>query len=154
LQESGYFRAKLVQEKLITGGGIPYTIVRATQFFEFIGGIAQHSTSGQEVRLPSALMQPMSADDVAAAMADYTLGPALNRTVEIAGPDALGIDEAVRKFLVATGDARRVMTDIQAPYYGVKVSERALTPDHADRLAPTHFDAWLSQNAHSGAGAM
>src|SRR5205823_6408639 len=115
LEESGYFRAKLVQENLIVASGAPYTIVRATQFFEFIGGIAQEATKGQVVTLPSALMQPMSADDVAAAVADYTLGPALNRIVEIAGPEALGIDEIVRRFLSATGDARRVMTDKKAP---------------------------------------
>jgi uncharacterized protein YbjT (DUF2867 family) len=151
LQESGYFRAKLVQENLIKASGIPHTIVRATQFDEFIGGIAQEATDGQVVRLPSALMQPISADDVAAAMADYTLGPALNRIVEIAGPEALGIDEIVRRFLIATGDARRVITDEKAPYYGVKVSERSLTPDHADRLAPTHLDDWLGQHTHGGA---
>jgi uncharacterized protein YbjT (DUF2867 family) len=150
LQDSGYFRAKLVQENLIKAGGVPYTIVRATQFFEFIGGIAQASTEGQTVRLSSALMQPMSADDVAAAMVDYTLGPPLNRTVEVAGPDALGIDQAVQKFLTATHDARRVMTDVKAPYYGVKVSQKTLTPDNAERLAPTHLDDWLAQSAHAG----
>jgi uncharacterized protein YbjT (DUF2867 family) len=153
LQESGYFRAKLAQENLIKASRIPYTIVRATQFMEFIGGIAQHSTNGQEVRLPSALMQPISADDVAAALADYTLGPPQNRIVEIAGPEAMGIDEIVRRYLTATGDARRVMTDVQAPYYGVKVSQRSLTPDHADKLAPTHLDDWLGQQPHAGAGA-
>ena len=154
LQESGYFRAKLVQENLIAASSIPYTIVRATQFFEFIGGIAQEATKGQVVTVPSALMQPMSADDVAAAMADYALAPAVNRIVEIAGPDALGIDEIVRRFLIATGDARRVMTDVKAPYYGVKVSERSLTPDHADRLAPTHLNDWLGQHAHAGTVTM
>src|SRR5262249_25078000 len=95
LQESGYFRAKLDQENLIAASGIPYTIVRATQFFEFLGGIAQAGTSGQEVRLPAALMQPMSADDIAALLADYTVGRAMNRIVEIAGPEPMGIDEAV-----------------------------------------------------------
>jgi uncharacterized protein YbjT (DUF2867 family) len=154
LQDSGFFRAKLVQENLIKSSSIPYTIVRATQFMEFISGIAQYSTQGQEVRLPSALMQPISADDVATAMAEYALSPAQNRTVEIAGPDALGIDEIVRRYLTATGDARRVMTDVQAPYYGVKITERALTPDHADRLAPTHLEEWLGQQAHAGAAAM
>ena len=111
LQASGYFRAKLAQENLIAASGVPYTIVRATQFFEFMDGIARASTDGQVVRLPPALMQPMSADDVAAAVADYALGRPLNRVVEIAGPDALGIDESVRRFLIATGDARRVVTD-------------------------------------------
>jgi len=154
LQESGYFRAKLVQERLITDSGIPYTIVRATQFFEFLGGIAQVGTEGQVVRLPSALMQPISADDVAAALTDYAVGPPLNRIVEIAGPEALGIDEAARRFLIATGDARRVITDAQAPYYGVKVSERSLTPDKADRLGPARLDDWLGQHAHAGASTV
>jgi uncharacterized protein YbjT (DUF2867 family) len=148
LQESGYFRAKLAQEKLITGSGIPYTIVHATQFFEFIGGIAQAGADGQVIRLPAALMQPMAADDVAAALADYTLAPPLNRIVEIAGPEALGIDETVRRFLVATGDAWRVITDASAPYYGIKVSERTLVPDNPARLAPTRLDDWLGQHAH------
>jgi uncharacterized protein YbjT (DUF2867 family) len=151
LQESGYFRAKLVQENQIAASGIPYTIVRATQFFEFMGGIAQASTDGPVVRLPPALMQPISADDLAAALADYTLGPPLNRIVEIAGPEALRIDEAVRRFLSATGDARRVITDAKAPYYGVKVREKSLMPENIDRLAPTRFDDWLGQLAHAGA---
>ncbi|HXE51622.1 MAG TPA: SDR family oxidoreductase [Tepidisphaeraceae bacterium] len=149
LQESGYFRAKLDQEKLIAASGIPYTIVRATQFFEFMGGIAQASTDGNVVRLPAALMQPMAADDVAAAMADYALGPPLNRIVEIAGPEVMGVDEAVRRFLSATGDPRQVITDANAPYYGIQVSERALLPDHAARPGPTRFDDWLDQHAHS-----
>jgi uncharacterized protein YbjT (DUF2867 family) len=151
LQESGYFRAKLVQEKLIAGADIPYTIVHATQFFEFLGGIAQASTDGQVVRLPSEWMQPMSADDVAAALADYTLEPPLNRIVEIAGPESLGIDEAVRRYLTATGDARRVITDANAPYYGVKVNERSLLPDSAARLGTTSLDDWLAHLAHAGA---
>jgi uncharacterized protein YbjT (DUF2867 family) len=151
LQESGYFRAKLVQEKLIVASDIPYTIVRATQFFEFLGGIAQAGTGGQAVRLPSALMQPMSADDVAAALADYTLGPPLNRIVEIAGPEALGIDEAVRRYLTATSDARRVITDANAPYYGVKVSERSLLPDNGARLGTTPLHDWLGHLTHAGA---
>jgi uncharacterized protein YbjT (DUF2867 family) len=153
LQESGYFRAKLAQEKLIAASGIPYTIVHATQFFEFMGGIAKEATDGQVVRLPSALMQPMSADDVAAALADYTLGPPMNRIVEIAGPQVLGIDEAVRRYLTATGDARRVITDAEAPYYGVTVSERSLTPDNPARLAPTRFDDWLGELTHAAAAA-
>jgi uncharacterized protein YbjT (DUF2867 family) len=149
LQESGYFRAKLVQERLIADSSLPYTIVRATQFFEFVGGIAQYSTKGQVVTLPPALMQPMSADDIAAALADYAVGAPHNKIVEIAGPEALGIDEAVRRFLIATGDSRKVVTDANAPYYGVKVSERSLTPDHADRLGPTRFDDWLAHHANA-----
>ena len=151
LQESGYFRAKLVQEKLIATSGIPYTIVHATQFFEFLGGIAQASSHGQMVHLPGALMQPMSSDDVAAALADYTVGQPLNGIVEIAGPEEMGIDEAVRRFLAATGDGRRVITDPKAPYYGIQVSERSLTPDHAARLGPTRLADWLT---HSSAGAV
>lgn len=154
LQESGYFRAKLVQERLIADSAIPYTIVRATQFFEFLAGIAQAGTDGQVVRLPPALMQPMAAEDVAAALADYCLGPPSNRIVEIAGPEPLGIDEAVRRFLTAAGEARRVITDARAPYYGTKVSERSLTPDNADRLGPTRLDDWLGQLARAGTVAV
>jgi len=151
LQESGYFRAKLAQEKLIVASNNPFTIVHATQFFEFLGGIAQSSTDGKVVRLPSALMQPMSADDVAAAMADYTLGPPLNRIVEIAGPEALGIDEAVRRYLTATDDGRPVITDDKAPYYGIKVNERTLMPDNAGWLGKTQLDEWLAHLPHAGA---
>ena len=151
LQENGYFRAKLAQEKLIAGSGIPYTIVHATQFFEFIDGIAKASTEGQVVRLPQALMQPMSADDVAAALADYAVGRPLNRIVEIAGPEVIGIDELVRRFLIATGDARRVITDANAPYYGIKVSERSLLPDKPARLGPTRLDDWIAHHAHAAA---
>jgi uncharacterized protein YbjT (DUF2867 family) len=151
LQESGYFRAKLVQENLITAGKVPYTIVRATQFFEFLGGIAQAGTDGQAVRLPPALMQALAADDVAALLADYVLGQPLNRIVDIAGPESMGIDEAVRRFLTAMGDARQVISDPKAPYYGVKVSERSLVPDKADRLAPTRLDQWLAQQSHAPA---
>jgi uncharacterized protein YbjT (DUF2867 family) len=154
LQESGFFRAKLVQEKQIIASGAPYTVIRATQFFEFIGAIVQAGAKGQMVTLPPALMQPMSGDDVAAAMADYAVAPALNKTVEIAGPEAFGIDAAARKFLTATGDARQVVSDAKAPYYGVKVSERSLMPDHADRLGPTRLADWLAHHAKSGAVAV
>lgn len=152
LQTSGYFRAKLVQEKLIAASGIPYTIVRATQFFEFLGGIAQAGTEGQMIRLPEALMQPMSADDIAAALADYAVGQPLNGIVEIAGPEAIGIDQAVRGFLVATGDERRVITDANAPYYGIELGKSSLTPDHPARLGATRLDDWLAQQA-ADAGA-
>jgi uncharacterized protein YbjT (DUF2867 family) len=154
LQKSGYFRAKFVQENLIGASEVPYTIVRATQFFEFLGGIAQSSTDGQVVRLPSALMQPMAAVDVAAAVADFAIEPPLNRIVEIAGPEAMGIDEAVRRYLAATGDARRVITDANAPYYGIRVSERSLVPDSAVRLGPTRLEDWLGQLANAGAVAV
>jgi uncharacterized protein YbjT (DUF2867 family) len=153
LLESGYFRAKMAQETLIKASKIPYTIVRATQFFEFMSGIAQAGTDGQEVRVPSALMQPLSADDVAAALVDYSVGPPLNNIVELAGPEALGIDEAVRRFLAATGDARRVISDPRGTYYGIKVNDRSLTPGNAARLAPTRFDDWLGHLGHAGAAA-
>jgi uncharacterized protein YbjT (DUF2867 family) len=151
LQESGYFRAKMAQERLIATSGNPYTIVRATQFFEFLGGIAEAGADGQVIRLPPALMQPMSADDVAAALADHALGAPLNLIIEIAGPEVMGIDEAVRKFLVATGDARRVITDVKAPYYGTKVIERTLMPDNAARFGPTRLEDWLGHVANAGA---
>src|SRR5262249_10657256 len=120
-------------------------------FFEFLGGIAQGSSDGQVIRLPSALMQPMSADDVAAGLVDYTLGPPLNRIVEIGGPGALGIDEAVRRDLGATAHARQVVSDVKAPYYGVKVSERSLVPDNAAWLGSTLLDDWLAQLTHASA---
>lgn len=154
LQQSGYFRAKLAQERLIIESGVPYTLVRATQFFEFIGGIAQASTKGQEVRLPQALMQPMAADDVAAFLAGYAVGPAFNGMVEIGGPEAFGIDEAARRFLLATGDPRRVITDPHSPYYGVMVNERSLTPDKSARFALTRFDDWLQHYVSAKAVAV
>jgi len=150
LQESGYFRAKFAQEKLIAGSGIPYTIVRATQFFEFIGGIAQASTKGQVVRLPPALIQPMAADDVALALADYTLGPPQNRIVEIGGPEVIGLDELVRRFLIATGDARQVVTDAKAPYYGIPIRERSLLPDNPAHLGTIRLDDWIAHHRQAG----
>src|SRR5215813_14096476 len=114
LLASGYFRAKMAQEKLIKASPIPYTIVRATQFFEFVGGIAQFSTEGQTVRLPPVLMQPIAADDVAAILADVAVADPLNGTVDVAGPEKIRQDDLVRQFLSATGDARTVITDPQA----------------------------------------
>jgi uncharacterized protein YbjT (DUF2867 family) len=153
LLASGYFRAKMAQEKLIKAGAIPYTIVRATQFFEFVGGIAQFSTQGQTVRLPPALMQPISADDVAAVMADVALAKPLNGTLELAGPERIRQDDLVRQFLKATGDTRTVITDPKAPYYGVAVNDQSLTPGDHPRLGPTRFEDWLRHNAKPGAAA-
>ena len=121
LLASGYFRAKLAQENLIKASSIPYTIVRATQFFEFVGGIAQAATQGQTVRLPAALMQPVVSDDVAAVMADAALAEPVNGTVELAGPEPIRQDELVRQFLRATGDPRTVVTDASALYFGIAV---------------------------------
>ena len=127
LLASGYFRAKMAQEKLIKASPIPYTIVRATQFFEFVGGIAQSATEGQTVRLPPVLMQPIASDDVAAVMADVALAEPLNGTVDLAGPEPIRQDDLVRQFLNATGDARTVITDPKALYYGIAVNDQSLT---------------------------
>src|SRR5262249_53480636 len=119
---SGYFRAKMAQEQLIKASKIPYTIARATQFFDCVGGIAQFSTEGQTVRLPSALMQPIASDDVAAILADIAEGEPLNGMVEMAGPEPIRMDDLVRIYLTATRDARTVTTDPSARYYGVEVN--------------------------------
>ena len=147
LLASGYFRAKMAQEKLIKASPIPYTIVRATQFFEFAGGIAQLATEGQAVRLPPVLMQPIAADDVAAVMADVALAEPLNGTFDLAGPEPIRQDDLVRQFLNATGDARKVMSDASALYYGINVNDQSLTPDENPRLGTTRFSDWLSRNA-------
>jgi uncharacterized protein YbjT (DUF2867 family) len=147
LLASGYFRAKLAQEKLIQASRIPYTIVRATQFFEFVGGIAQFATQGQTVRLPPVLMQPIASDDVAAVVADVALAEPLNGTVELAGPAPIRQDDLVRQFLKATGDARTVTTDPQALYYGIAVNDQSLTPGDKPRLGSIRFEDWLSHNA-------
>jgi uncharacterized protein YbjT (DUF2867 family) len=147
LLASGYFRAKMAQENLIKASKIPYTIVRATQFFEFVGGIAQLSTEGQTVRVPPVLMQPISAGDVAAVMADVTLAEPLNGTVEVAGPELIRQDDLVRRFLNATEDARTVITDPKALYYGIMVNDQSLAPGDHPRLGSTRFEDWLSSRS-------
>ena len=147
LLASGYFRAKMAQEKLIKASRIPYTIVRATQFFEFVGGIAQSATEGPTVRLPPVLMQPIAADDVAAVMANAALAEPLNGTFDLAGPEPIRQDDLVRQFLNATRDARTVITDSNALYYGIAVNDQSLTPGDNPRLGPTRFADWLSRNA-------
>jgi uncharacterized protein YbjT (DUF2867 family) len=147
LLASGYFRAKMAQEKLIKSSKIPYPIVRATQFFEFVGSIAQNATEGATVRLPPVLMQPIGSDDVAAALAEVACGEPINGTVEIAGPEQIRQDELVRRFLSATGDARKVITDVQARYYGIEVNDQSLVPGHKPRLGSMHFAVWLGQSA-------
>lgn len=146
LLASGYFRAKLAQENLIKASSIPYTIVRATQFFEFVDAIAQSATDGQTVRLPPAMMQPIQSDDVAAALADVALAKPLNGTVELAGPEPIRMDELVRRFLSANGDTRQVITDPQARYYGTPVNDQSLTPGDGPRLGPTRYGDWLSRS--------
>lgn len=143
LLASGYFRAKMAQENLIKASGIPYTIVRATQFFEFLGGIAQLSTVGQTVHLPPALWQPIAADDVASELAEVTLGAPVNGLVELAGPERAGLDELVRRFLGATKDPREVITDVDARYYGLVVNDQSLTPGTNPRIGATSFTDWL-----------
>jgi uncharacterized protein YbjT (DUF2867 family) len=147
LLASGYFRAKMAQENLITASPIPYTIVRVTQFFEFVGGIAQFSTEGATVRLPSVLMQPIAADDVAAALAAIALEEPKHGLLELAGPEQIRLDELVRQFLSATGDARKVIADAHARYYGVEVDDRSLVPGANPRLGSTHFAKWLRASA-------
>ena len=144
---SGYFRAKMAQENLIKASKIPFTIVRATQFFEFVGAIAQFSTEGATVRLPSALMQPIVSDDVAAALADVAIAEPLNDTVEVAGPEPIRMDELVRRFLAAKGDPRKVITDVRAVYYGIEVNDQSLVPGDNPRLGPTRFSEWLARSA-------
>ena len=146
LLASGYFRAKMAQEELIKASPIPYTIVRATQFFEFVGAIAQGATEGETVRLSSALIQPIVSDDVAAALADVALGAPSNATVELAGPEAIPLDELVRRFLAANHDTRKVTTDVEARYYGVVLNDQSLTPGKNPRIGPTRFDDWLSRS--------
>jgi uncharacterized protein YbjT (DUF2867 family) len=147
LLASGYFRAKMAQENLIKASPIPYTIVRATQFFDFVGGIAQSATEGQTVRLPPVLMQPIASDDVAAGMTDAAPAEPLNGTVDLAGPEPIRQDDLVRRFLNATGDTRTVITDPKALYFGIAVNDQSLTPGDHPRLGPTRFEDWLRRNA-------
>ena len=146
LLQSGFFRAKMAQEQLIQASKIPYTIVRSTQFFEFVDGIAQSATDGQTVRLSTAHIQPIVSDDVAAALAEVTLGTPVNGTIEIAGPERLGLDELVRRFLRAKQDARQVVTDVHARYFGIDVNDQSLTPGDNPRIGPTRFEDWLSRS--------
>jgi uncharacterized protein YbjT (DUF2867 family) len=145
--QSGYFRAKMAQENLIKGSSIPYSIVHATQFFEFIKGIADLSTDGNKVRLPSVLIQPKAADDVANAVARIAVGSPVNGIVEVGGPEQFHLDELVRHFLAARKDPREVVTDPHARYYGIEVSERTLVPGDDARLGETRFETWLSEQS-------
>ncbi|OON59256.1 NmrA family transcriptional regulator [Massilia sp. KIM] len=149
LEESGYFRGKLLQEKLIREAGIPYTIVRATQFMEFLGGIAHSGTEGGTVRMPPASLQPIAADDVAEAMADAALAAPVNGVVEIAGPERQSMGEMIGRYLRATGDERPVVTDDDARYFGARLDDDQLVPHGQARLGKIGLDAWL---ARQGAG--
>jgi uncharacterized protein YbjT (DUF2867 family) len=144
---SGFFRAKMAQENLIKASSIPYTIIRATQFFEFVKAIADFSTEGNKVRLPAALIQPMAADDVASAVGRVATGSPVNGTVEVGGPEKFRLDELIRKSLAANKDPREVVADPQGRYYGIEISEKTLVPGDSARLGETRFETWLRQSA-------
>ena len=147
IPDSGYLRAKVAQEKLIQSAGIPYTILRATQFFEFIGAItAQFPTDGQTVRVPSAFIQPILSDDVVAALVDVTLGAPVNGIIDLAGPERFRFDEIIRQFLSATQDTRQVVTDTHARYFGAKLDEQSLVPIGNSHIGATRFKGWLSHS--------
>jgi len=147
LAESGYFRAKIAQEKLIRESTIPYSIVHATQFFEFVKSIADEATDGGIVRLPSVLIQPMAAEDVAGAVARIAVEPPLNGIVEVAGPDQFRLDELIRQRLRKFGDPRKVVADSHARYYGIHPGVRTLLPENDATITQTHFTDWLDRAA-------
>ena len=153
LSESGYFRAKIAQEKLIKESSIPYSIVHATQFFEFLKGLADISMDGTKVHLPPVLFQPMSADDVARGVGRVAVGSPVNGIVEIAGPEQFRVDELVRRRLAALKDPREVIADSHARYAGAELGERTLLPGKDVRLGETRFDTWLNQSAAKAAAA-
>ena len=146
LLESGYFPAKLAQEALIKASGLPYSIVRATQFFEFAEAIVQSATDGNIIRLSPALFQPIASDDVAAALADVAVAAPVNGTLEVAGPESLPLDKFARQYLTAKGDSRQVVADSHAGYFGAAINDRSLTPGEHPRLGKIRFEAWLSQS--------
>jgi uncharacterized protein YbjT (DUF2867 family) len=145
LPDSGYMRAKVAQEAAVKSATVPYTILRATQFFEFIGRIADGSTIGDTVRLSPALMQPVAADDVATALVDVAVGTPVNGTIELAGPEPLRLDELARRVLSAKQDARQVTTDAHARYFGAELDDQSLTPGDNPRIGSIRFEHWLSR---------
>jgi len=146
LPDSGYFRAKLAQENLIRQSGQPYSIVQATQFFEFLGAIAQGGLQGDTLRLSTALFQPIASEDVVTALQEITLGAPLNDTLEIAGPEPITLADAVSQHLAASGDPRRVIGDAEAGYFGARIDDRSLTPGQAARLGATRLADWLARS--------
>ncbi len=141
--DNGYFRAKVAQEKAIVASGIPYTVVRSTQFLEFLRGIADSSTEGNKVRLPPVSFQPIAADDVASIVAEVAIAAPRNGIVEIAGPERAPFDEIVARYLKAVGDPREMVRDPEAPYWGARVEERSLVPIGEARLGRIGLDEWL-----------
>jgi uncharacterized protein YbjT (DUF2867 family) len=150
LPESGYLRAKVAQEQLIEKGPISYTIVRSTQFFEFVGRIADEATDGDEVRLSTGLMQPIAADDLAALVADVAVDEPVNGVVEVAGPERVAMDELIRRGLRARDDEREVIADPDARYFGTKLENDELTPVGDARIGETRFEDWLAAHAPAG----
>ena len=144
--DNGYFRAKVAQEKLIKASGIPYTVIRSTQFLEFLGSIADSSADGTLVRLPPCLFQPIAADDVAAVVADVALGAPRDGIVEIAGPERAPFNEFVARYLKAIGDPRKVVSDPEAPYWGGRIEEHSLVPLGEAHLGRIGFDEWLRRS--------
>jgi uncharacterized protein YbjT (DUF2867 family) len=145
LSESGYFRAKIAQERLIKESSIPYSIVRATQFFEFLKGLADISVVGDKVHLPHVLFQPMAADDVASAVGRVAVGQPVNGIVEIGGPEQFRVDELVQRRLTWLKDPREVIADPNALYSGAKLNDKTLVPGNNARLGETRFETWLTQ---------
>lgn len=143
LPDNGYLRAKLAQEALIKSSGIPYTIVRSTQFFEFLGGIADASTQDGVVRVSPAHVQPIASDDVAAMVAKVATMEPMNGTIELAGPERVSLDDLVRRYLQAKGDPRSVAADIHARYFGTELNDKSLTPGSNPHIGATFFDMWL-----------
>ena len=146
LPDSGYMRAKVEQEKLVKSSHVPYSIVHATQFFEFVTGIADAATEGETVRLPPVFFQPIAARDLAAIVSEVAMKTPIMSTIDVAGPDRFQFDELVRKTLAARGDRRAVVVDPDARYFGTKLEDRSLVPEGDVRLAPTHYADWLLQN--------
>jgi uncharacterized protein YbjT (DUF2867 family) len=147
LPEAGYFRAKVAQESLIKASGVPYTLLRATQFFEFVGGIVQSFTVGEQICVSPALIQPIASDDVVAALVDVVLAAPVNGTVEVAGPEAMPLDELARRFLRVTGDTRKVVPDVHARYFGAVLDDQSLTPGKHPRLGAIRFEDWFARSA-------
>lgn len=145
--DSGYLRAKLAQENLIKASGIPYTILRATQFFEFVNAIVQSSADGDVLRLSPALFQPIASDDVAAALADVAVSAPLNGIAEVAGPESIPMDAIARQFMAFKGDKRQVIADVRARYFGAELNDKSLRPGENPRLGSTRFADWLNASA-------
>lgn len=146
LTQSGYLRAKVAQEDLVKSSGIPYTIIRSTQFFEFLGGIADSATDGETVRLSPAHLQPVASDDVAAMVTEAATTAPANGVIELAGPERIGLDDLVRRYLAAKRDARKVVPDVHARYFGTELNDRSLTPGDNPHIGTTTFEDWLGRS--------